>query len=43
MNETQTDEAGKPIPPADPVKDAQEKFQDLLWALINAKEFLFNH
>jgi hypothetical protein len=43
MNETQTDEAGKPIPPADPVKDAQEKFQDLLWALMNTKEFLFNH
>lgn len=29
--------------PLDPARAAQENFQDLLWALINTKEFLFNH
>jgi hypothetical protein len=31
---------GKPV---DIQKAAREKFQDLIWALINTKEFLFNH
>jgi hypothetical protein len=35
-----TDEKGIPIPPQPPTA---ERFQDLLWALINTKEFLFNH
>ena len=29
--------------PIDQAKAAQENFQDLIWALINTKEFLFNH
>jgi hypothetical protein len=29
--------------PVDPAKAARENFQDLIWALINTKEFLFNH
>lgn len=29
--------------PGDAAKAARENFQDLLWALINTKEFLFNH
>jgi hypothetical protein len=31
---------GKPV---DANKASREKFQDLMWALINTKEFLFNH
>jgi hypothetical protein len=31
---------GKPI---DAQQAARENFQDLLWAVVNAKEFLFNH
>jgi hypothetical protein len=31
---------GKPV---DPAKAARENFQDLIWALVNTKEFLFNH
>jgi hypothetical protein len=34
------DSAGNPV---DAQKANQEKFQDLIWALINTKEFLFNH
>ncbi len=34
------DAKGKPIAEA---KARQQKFEDLLWALINTKEFLFNH
>ena len=30
-------------PPIDPQKLARENLQDLIWALINTKEFLFNH
>jgi hypothetical protein len=40
LNEPRTDAAGQPI---DPGQAAQENFKDLLWALINTKEFLFNH
>ena len=29
--------------PVDAQKAARENFQDLIWALINTKEFLFNH
>jgi hypothetical protein len=29
--------------PVDSAKAARENFQDLIWALINTKEFLFNH
>lgn len=29
--------------PVDPEKAERESFQDLIWALINTKEFLFNH
>ena len=31
---------GKPL---DPQKASQDNFQDLIWALISTKEFLFNH
>jgi len=34
------DADGKPV---DPKVAAREGFQDLIWALINTKEFLFNH
>lgn len=32
--------AGSPV---DPTQNTRENMQDLLWALINTKEFLFNH
>jgi hypothetical protein len=34
------DGQGKPI---DAARARREAFEDLLWALINTKEFLFNH
>jgi hypothetical protein len=40
LNEPLVDAAGNPL---DPKKAATEKMQDLIWALINTKEFLFNH
>ncbi len=40
LTEFRTDASGKPI---DALKAKQESFQDLIWALINTKEFLFNH
>lgn len=40
LNEPLLDAAGNPL---DPKKAATEKMQDLIWALINTKEFLFNH
>jgi hypothetical protein len=40
MAEPRTDSAGKPV---DVQRALRENFQDLAWALINTKEFLFNH
>ena len=40
LNELQTDAGDKPI---DEKKAARENFQDLIWALMNSKEFLFSH
>lgn len=40
LAEARVDKDGKPV---DPQKAATENFQDLVWALINTKEFLFNH
>ncbi|TWU02099.1 DUF1549 and DUF1553 domain-containing protein [Neorhodopirellula pilleata] len=40
LNESRVDKEGKPIAPAQALKD---NVQDLSWALMNTKEFLFNH
>jgi hypothetical protein len=40
LNETLTDANGKPIAAS---AAAATNFQDLIWALMNTKEFLFNH
>jgi hypothetical protein len=40
LAEPRTTADGKPF---DPQRAARENFQDLIWALINTKEFLFNH
>ena len=40
LAETRVDASGNSI---DPKKANQETYQDLIWALINTKEFLFNH
>jgi hypothetical protein len=40
LSEPRLDASGKPL---DPTTTAIENFQDLIWALINTKEFLFNH
>ncbi len=40
LAESRYDANGKPI---DPNKTARDNYQDLIWALINTKEFLFNH
>ena len=40
LNESIVAPDGKPV---DATKANRERFQDLLWALINSKEFLFNH
>ncbi len=40
LAEPRTTAAGKP---ADPPTAARENLQDLLWALLTTKEFLFNH
>lgn len=40
LNEPLTDAAGKPIAKS---VAARQNFQDLIWALMNSKEFLFNH
>ncbi|TVQ01009.1 MAG: DUF1553 domain-containing protein [Planctomycetaceae bacterium] len=43
LTEPPLDADGNPIATAEPIKPNAEAFQDLIWALINAKEFLFNH
>ncbi|PHS14857.1 MAG: S-layer protein [Blastopirellula sp.] len=40
LNQPVVDYTGKPINAS---KAAHQNYQDLIWALINAKEFLFNH
>lgn len=40
FNEPLADADGKPIPTK---TAARQNFQDLIWALMNTKEFLFNH
>jgi Protein of unknown function (DUF1553)/Protein of unknown function (DUF1549) len=40
LNESRVDANGQAI---DPVVANQNNFQDLIWALMNTKEFLFNH
>jgi hypothetical protein len=40
LAEVRKDANGNPI---DPGKSMRENIQDLLWAIINSKEFLFNH
>ncbi|WP_397571077.1 DUF1549 domain-containing protein [Schlesneria sp. T3-172] len=40
LTEPQVGADGQPV---DAQKAARENFQDLIWALINTKEFLFNH
>ena len=40
LAEPRVDSNGKPM---DAQKAGRENFQDLIWALINTKEFLFNH
>lgn len=40
LNEPRTTAAGQKV---DPQKAARENYQDLIWALMTTKEFLFNH
>jgi len=40
LEEVRKDSNGNPI---DPGKNLRDNLQDLLWAIINTKEFLFNH
>lgn len=40
LAEPRVDAAGNPI---DTLQSARDGFQDLIWALMNSKEFLFNH
>ncbi|MBP88526.1 MAG: S-layer protein [Planctomycetaceae bacterium] len=40
LAQERTDAAGKPV---DKTKATRENFEDLVWALTNTKEFLFNH
>lgn len=40
LNEPRVTAAGQKV---DPQRAARENFQDLLWAMMTAKEFLFNH
>lgn len=40
MADPRLDSSGKPV---DAQQASRENFQDLIWALVNTKEFLFNH
>lgn len=40
MADPRLDSSGKPV---DAEQASRENFQDLIWALVNTKEFLFNH
>lgn len=40
LNEQIVDAEGNPM---DPSQAAQQNWQDLIWAIVNTKEFLFNH
>jgi hypothetical protein len=40
FSQTRSDAAGNPVAPQQALR---ENFQDLLWAVMNTKEFLFNH
>ncbi len=40
LSESRVDSAGNPV---DASQAAQQNLEDLIWALINTKEFLFNH
>lgn len=40
LNEPVLDADGNPV---DAAKSRQQNYQDLIWALMNSKEFLFNH
>jgi hypothetical protein len=40
LAEVRTNAEGQPL---DPARAARENYQDLIWALMNTKEFLFNH
>jgi hypothetical protein len=40
LSKPRMDAQGKPL---DPLKSKRQGYEDLLWALINTKEFLFNH
>src|SRR5205085_1823429 len=46
-NETELKNAievlSKPTVNMDPAKDRREKIEDLVWAVVTSKEFLFNH
>lgn len=40
LTASQTDAAGNPV---DPAQASRESMQDLIWALMNTREFMFNH
>jgi hypothetical protein len=40
LMEERVNSAGRKV---DPQRAARENYQDIIWALVNAKEFLFNH
>ena len=40
LSEARVDAKGKPL---NGQKVAKENFEDVIWALINTKEFIFNH
>jgi len=40
LNKPRTDAQDKPV---DPARAKRLAYEDLLWAIVNTKEFLFNH